>query len=447
MTDEKKDESSEKPEAGEAAESKDAESEKSEEAAKAEPEKAEPEKSEPEKAEGDEGGASAEGQEDPNVATPEAHVGTPWVQPLVRFDAVWTRFEARLAALVLGAEILSLVTWIALKGMSAEYQAANPADPEAPVDVSGVIFRAVVGAIVLGVVGHFALRDKDPAKRKTDLRYQIGVTAAVGLGLIASRFWANAGVSYFSNWLNWLQSASTLTLLGGLRGLATRLTLWLALLGASLATAQGKHINVDVVMRFLTPKMRLPVALIGWIAAAVVCVSGAAGFVDHLAIAEYKLPMDMPAGERLSKVEHGFARDMFLLRQQMKLDLHTLPKVIVGKKYKDYLKAPEWNGWMNGGSWASYFPADDVKAQMMDPNDNTLTRLPLINIPGTGEETNGLIIRDIDFVFPFGLLMIGIRFLLRCLLAIGRAVRVDPDAAHEEFDVEHVHEKKTAEGA
>ena len=53
-------------------------------------------------------------QEDPNVATPEAHVGAKWVQPLVKFDAWWTRFEARLAAAVLGAEIVSLVTWIAL---------------------------------------------------------------------------------------------------------------------------------------------------------------------------------------------------------------------------------------------------------------------------------------------------------------------------------------------
>jgi len=380
-------------------------------------------------------------QEDPNVATPEAHAGAKWVQPLVRFDAWWTRFEAKLAAAVLGAEILSLVTWIALKGMSAEYQPAPANDPEAPVDVSGIIFRGVVGALVLGIGAHFALRTKDPAARKKDLRYQIGVSAAVLLGLVASRFWANAGVSYFSNWLNWLQGASTLTLLGGLRGLATRLTLWLALLGASLATAQGKHINIDVVMRFLTPRLRLPVALIGWISAAVVCLSGAYGFVDHLAIAEYKLPMDMPVGERTSKVEHEFARDMFLLRQQMKLDLHTFPKVVTGKKYKDYLKANEWNGWMNGGSWASWFPADDVKGQMMDPADQTLTRLPLINIPGTGEETNGLVIRDIDFVFPFGLLMIALRFLLRCALAIGGAVRVDPDAAHEEFDVEHVHEK------
>lgn len=420
--------------------------EKSEEKPKDEPEaKSEPEpESEPEaKAEAKEAKEPVapeerDEQEDPNVATPKSHVGTSWVQPLVKFDAWWTRWEARLAAGVLGAEIFSLVAWISLKGMSAEYQ-PNQADPEAPVDVSGIIFRAVVGAIVLGTAAHFALRDKDPAKRKTDLRYQLGVSAAVVLGMFASRFWANAGVSYFSNALNWLQSSSTLTLAGGLRGLATRFTLWLALLGASLATAQGKHINVDVVMRFLTPKMRLPVALIGWIAAALVCLSGAWGFVDHLAIAEYKLSMETPKGERISKVEHEFGRDMFLLRQQIKLDFHSLPKVIAGTKYKDYLKAAEWNEWMNGGDWTAWFPADDVKAQMMDATD-TSARLPLINIPGTGDATNGLLIRDIDFVFPFGLFMIALRFLLRCVLAIGGAVRVDPDAAHGELEVEHAHE-------
>ncbi|HEY1959729.1 MAG TPA: TRAP transporter small permease subunit [Polyangiaceae bacterium] len=386
-----------------------------------------------------------EKQEDPNVATPDAHVGAKWVQPLVRFDAWWTKLEARLAAFVLGAEIVSLVTWVSLRGMSAEYQPNNTTDPDAPVDVSGLIFRALVGAIVLGIAAHLALRDKDPAKRKRDLRYQLGVTAAIVLGLVASRFWANAGVSYFSNALNWLQSASTLTLLGGLRGLATRLTLWLALLGGSLATAQGKHINIDVVMRFLTPRMRLPVALIGWLAAAAVCLTAAYGFVDNIEIAKFNLPMEMPAGERAHKTEHELARDMFLLRQQMKLDLHTLPKVVMGKKYGDYIRAPEWNSWMDGGAWTSWFPAEDVQAQKMDPNDLTLARLPFINVPGTGENTNGLVVRDIDFVFPFGLLMIGLRFLLRCLLAIGRAVRVDPDAAHEELDVEHVHEK--TEGA
>jgi TRAP-type C4-dicarboxylate transport system permease small subunit len=373
-------------------------------------------------------------QEDPNVATPAAHAGSAWTAPLVRFDAWWTKWEARLAAGVLGAEIVSLVTWVALKGMSAEYH-ANLVDPDAPVDVSGIIFRAVASALVLGTAAHFALRDKDPEKRGTDLRHQVGVSVAVILGMVSSRFWANLGVSYFSNVLNWLQTASTLTLLGGLRGLATRLTLWLALLGASLATAQGKHINIDVVMRFLTPRMRLPVALLGWLAAALVCLSGAWGFVDHLAIAEYKISADIPASQRAPLVAHEFVRDMFLLRQQMKLDLHSLPKVITGAKYKDYLKAPEWNGWMNGGSWTDYYPEADVKAQMMDESDTQLTRLPLVNIPGTGENTNGLLVRDLDFVFPFGLLMIALRFLLRCVLAIGGAVRVDPDAAHGDVDV------------
>jgi hypothetical protein len=435
MTDEKKEESA-APEEKPSPEAKaEREAEKESEAEK-EPEAEAKAEKEPE--------AEDDAQEDPNEAVPEAHVGAPWVQPLVRFDAWWTKLESRLAALVLGAEILSLVTWIGLKGMSAEYQSAPANDPEAPVDVSGIIFRAVVGGVILGVVAHFVLRNEDREKNKKDLRYQIGVTAAVGLGMLGSRLWANVGVAYFSNWLNWLQGASTLTLLGGLRGLATRLTLWLALLGGSLATAQGKHINVDVVMRFLTPKLRLPVALIGWIAAAAVCLSGTYGFVDHLSIAEYKLPMDMRFGERMSKVEHEMGRDMFLLRQQVKLDFHTLPKVVTGKKYKDYLHADEWNGWMNGGSWKSWFPAEDVDALLMDTKDHTQTRLPLIDIPGSGEETNGLVIRDVDFVFPFGLLMIGIRFLLRCVLAIGRAVRVDPDAAHEEFDVEHVHDEAGA---
>ena len=33
---------------------------------------------------------------------------------------------------------------------------------------------------------------------------------------------------------------------------------------------------------------------------------------------------------------------------------------------------------MSGGAWDAWFPADDVKAQMMDTADQTQTRLPLI---------------------------------------------------------------------
>ena len=96
---------------------------------------------------------------------------------------------------------------------------------------------------------------------RAEERHRVAVTSAVVAGLVLGRLWANAGVEYFSNVLNWMQNASLLMLIGGLRGVVTRLTLWLALLGGSIATAKGKHINIDVVMRFLTPKMRIPVAI------------------------------------------------------------------------------------------------------------------------------------------------------------------------------------------
>ncbi|MGO8999552.1 MAG: hypothetical protein ACLQVI_40015, partial [Polyangiaceae bacterium] len=66
-------------------------------------------------------------------------------------------------------------------------------------------------------------------------------------------------------------------------------------------------------------------------------------------------------------------------------------------------------------------------------------RSPAVNVPGGMEQARGLVIRDLNFVFPFGLLMIALRFLLRALLAVSGHVRVDPDAAHEEEEVEEKH--------
>ena len=56
-----------------------------------------------------------------------------------------------------------------------------------------------------------------------------------------------------------------------------------------------------------------------------------------------------------------------------------------------------------------------------------------MSIPG-GQEVRGLLIKDADLVFPFGLLMIALRFILRSLLAISGHVEVDPDSAHKEED-------------
>jgi hypothetical protein len=286
------------------------------------------------------------------------------------------------------------------------------------------------------------------------------VTSSTVLGLVLGRLWANVGVEYFSNVLNWMQNASLLMLIGGLRGVVTRLTLWLALLGGSLATAKGKHINIDIVMRFLTPTMRVPVAVLGWLVAAVMCVSGAWGFVDHIGIALFHVrangacmedrvdpasvriaPRDcpLPPTEKLAQIAHAMRTDLFLVGRQLSLDARTLPRVVVGIRYNQYLTSAGWNAWVRGADWGAHFPPEAAVGLMApegpDDADPGETRLPAVSIPG-GEEVRGLLVKDADFVFPFGLLMIAGRFLLRALLVVAGYVSVDPDLAHEEDDEE-----------
>jgi hypothetical protein len=261
----------------------------------------------------------------------------------------------------------------------------------------------------------------------------------------------HVGVDYFSNLLNWMQNASMLMLVGGLRGLGTRFTLWLALLGGSIATAKGKHINVDVVMRFLTPRMRVPVAVLGWLAASLMCFAGVVGFADHIAIDSFKAPAtlpctddpnkecDVPASVKLAQVEHEVGNDLFLTFRQISLDSRTFFKVLVGTKYDGWMHPAEWNEWMKGADWTAHYKAEEVASQMMPEDQPEATRSPNVNVPGGMEQIRGLLIKDLNFVFPFGLLMIGLRFILRVLLAISGHVRVDPDAVHEEDDVREKH--------
>ena len=181
---------------------------------------------------------------------PPAIARKAWGDPLARFDKRWTNFESRLCAWVLMAEVAALCLWIALKGLSAEYQTSGEGDK----NVSGIVFRSLITATFLGLAAHRATRPRlaptDKGFEQAEQRHRVVVTISVIVGLACGRLWANGGVGYFSNLLNWMQGASLLALIGGLRGVATRLTLWLALLGASIATAKGKHINIDVVMRF-----------------------------------------------------------------------------------------------------------------------------------------------------------------------------------------------------
>ncbi len=367
-----------------------------------------------------------------------------WGERLVRFDASWTKLEARLCAAVLIANVAALVVWVLLNGMSSEGNA------------SGVVLRGLIGAAVLGGIVHKL------GKTRLELRQrEIATTLAVLVGLATGKLWAHVGVSYSSNVQNWIQNASIFTLFGGLRtpGLATRLTLWLALLGASIATGQGKHINVDVIMRFLTPKMRVPVALLGWMTAAAVCFAGAWGFFDHIAIQSFHVAKDQPcahdatkrcdatASDKLAKVEHDLGNDIFLIGRQMSLDLMTFPKVLSGQKYDQYLHPADWNAWMKEGNWRAHYKEEDIQAQMLSPDMPELTKMPAVNVPGGAEDARGLLTKDIDFIFVFGLVVIALRFVLRSLLVLSGHIIVDPDAAHGEPEVLAIHEASAVAAA
>ncbi len=203
--------------------------------------------------------------------------GAVWAAPLERFDVAWQALEARLCATVLIVEVASLTLWITLRGLSTDYAPGGNA--------GGLLCRSLLSAALLGGVTHLATRHRG------ETIHRRAVATAFTLGLfVVGRLWAHVGVLWASNLLNCLQNASVLMLVGGLRGLATRLTLWVALLGASLATSRGKHIHVDVLIRYVPVKLRVPTALVGSLAAAVgPAPSRSSGFVDYIGIAAFRV--------------------------------------------------------------------------------------------------------------------------------------------------------------
>lgn len=330
-----------------------------------------------------------------------------------RFDAAWTRFESVLCAGVLTLEVAAFTFWIALKGISLGGGASR----------AGVAFRAVLGAVALGAAASRFLRFL-PAKLRA-----LALVAATVLGALLGRASGNFGADYFSNVLNWLQDSSSLTLLGGLRGVGTELTWWLAMLGASLATANGKHINIDAVLRFLRPRLRMPAVIFGFVVASTVCFSSVWGFFDHIAIASFGAPAEATAREKVSAAAHEGGRHLFLLRKQLALDARTSLHVLAGERYDGWLRGTEWNAWIEDGDWQAQFGSEAVRGVVLPEAAAADLHPPLVVVP-SGGYSRGLLTRDLHLVFPFGLLVIGIRFLLRALLvALGRVEDVHPVGA------------------
>jgi hypothetical protein len=218
-------------------------------------------------------------------------------------------------------------------------------------------------------------------------------------------------------------------LVGGLRGLATRLTLWVALLGASLATSRGKHIHVDVLLRYVPRSLQGGIAVAGWLASSLVCGAAAVGFVDHIAIAQFRASAvrpcgegdratcDTPPSEKARAVVRAVSADLFLLGRQASLDLRSAPRVAVGVPYDGWMTAGEWDAWLEGADWTAHFDPAAVDALRADPAADA-RRAPQVVVPGTGEEARGLLARELNFVFPLGLAIIGLKFVLRALLTL-----------------------------
>lgn len=407
------------------------------------------EESEAPRAEG-EGGESApsEPEKAPDVAAAKAEAseaqqayakvkGAKWAEPIAAFEQRWTWLESRLLVFVLLWQLISLVTWVVLSGISA---------PPSTGDASGTAFRGVIAALILGTSAWFA------SKKLTIEKRQMLVIAGIAVGVIVGlvirppagatsglRFAVNHAlgldrfdaflVSYFGNLKGWLQEGSTLTLMGGLRGLATRLTLWLALLGASLATAAGKHIHIDVIFRFLPKRLRVPAAIINYCAAALVCFGGVWGFVDHLAIESFGAKAEDSAGAKISRTLHHIGAHAHLTRKQIGLDLRTLPNVLGGGRYDTWMSAAEWNAWVKDAGFEGDYTPEQI-ASITVPADAG-PHPPLVMSP-SGDTTRGILVHDLSLVFPFGLLVIGLRFLLRAILTVSGHIPIDPDAAHRE---------------
>jgi TRAP-type C4-dicarboxylate transport system permease small subunit len=339
--------------------------------------------------------------------------GARWADPIMAADVHWTRFETWLAIIALALEILSMSLWVFLKGFS------TPTEGDS---IGGVVFRAIVGAVALGCVGWFGLKSQKLSTRRA------ATLAGVFIGLVIAKAWEKVGVDYSSNLLNWYQQACVLTLLGGLRGVGTRLTMLLALVGGSLATARGKHIVIDIVTRFVSYRPRMVMVIIGWLFSALVCFSAAWGFFDHISIENFGARADASPGEKFGKVVEHVGEDFFIARKQIALDFRSAPHILIkGQSYADWLTGKEWNAWIDSAGFAERYgkeAADGLKI----PDDDT--RAPLVVIPGRGEP-RGELINAAYLMFPIGLFIIGLRFIVRTLLAISGHVSVDPDESEE----------------
>ena len=277
----------------------------------------------------------------------EARTAPPGPSRIARFEAKWTWLESRLITFVL--------IW-------ADPRARRVGLPQRPLRVGRddrghrvprADRRDCAGA-----------RRRAPGRAQPEERQRNLTLTGIAVWIFVVLVWRRArGVRrrrgggarqgerrYFDNIKGWLQEGSTLTLLGGLRGLGTRLTLWLALLGGSLATAAGKHIHVDVVFRFSAQAARplgrpeLPRRLRRLL-------RGGLGLLRSHGDRVVRLAGRGRAAGARSTTPSTTSAARLPHPQADRLDLRTSRACSAGKRYDQWMSAAGWNEWVDGAGF------------------------------------------------------------------------------------------------
>lgn len=405
------------------ADSSEAESSSHAETEASEPEAGtEPEESEPEAA------ADEAEPEAPKAAARSAKEPPPpaaWVKPIITIDKWWTWFEERLLVTVVLGLMTVLAAWVLLKGLQ---------EPVTSESKAGTVLRAIVGVVALGPTSWLVTK-----RLGWSLTQRRGAAiVAVVAGAAVAPAWRSWGVEYFGHMLNWLQEGSSLTMFGQLRGVSTRLTVLLAMIGASLAAASGKHINIDAFLRFVPKKLKLPSFIGASLATVAVCFVAAWGFFENISINNFGAQREWDWKKKVEHVEHHVSQDLFLWRQQMKFDLEALPIVVGGGKWdgETRMNGRQWNEFVERSGYRDHFTKEEVDAILAPPSGLDGSRIPMVIVPDGSPR--GLLVFTMNLTFPIGLVLVGIRFLLRMLLVLGGKEELDPDV---EF-LEHQDEQK-----
>jgi C4-dicarboxylate transporter, DctM subunit len=291
-------------------------------------------------------------------------------------DFAFGRLERGLAVALLALLLGGLLFGVGLKGLSSGSE------------VTGFFFRAAITSLALAGLASTLFR-------RRVLTVSLALLA-VGVAWPLRLF----GVEWFQNLAAWIQEASVLCWFGGLRGLSTRVTVALIMVGAALATADGRHVSIDVLTRWLDGRSRQYWGNLNAVLSAAVCVITAIGFFDFVAIDSFGARSEDSWRVKTSQVAQVFVSHVEDLHTQLSIDLFVAPRILKGTPYQQSLDGEEWNRLV-----ASHSQAKD-----MQELDTLQKRVPLLMPPNVAPRS--LLLKDLNLLIPFGLLWVALRFLL-----------------------------------